>query len=88
MSAVEFWGLMPCEFYAINHKYLEQLKFKQQNDWEMIRWQTAWLVNCHVKKQMKPQDLIKFEWETTDESSGLTKEKIQELKKKWNLDNG
>jgi hypothetical protein len=32
--------------------------------------------------------LIKFDWETKDESSGLTKEKIEELKQKWNLDNG
>jgi hypothetical protein len=88
MSAVEFWIIQPCEFYAINHKYLEQLKFKDQNEWERIRWQTTWLVNCHVTKPLKAQDLIKFDWETEDESSGLTKQKIEELKKKWNLDNG
>ena len=88
MSAVEFWIIQPCEFYAINHKYLEQLKFKDQSEWERIRWQTMWLVNCHVKKPLKAHDLIRFNWETEDESSGLTKAKIADLKKKWNLENG
>jgi hypothetical protein len=80
--------LQPCEFYGINFKYIEHIKFTQQNDWERTRWQTTWLVNCHTKKPYQPTDLIKFNWEGEQEQNGtfMTKKEIDEAKKRWNLD--
>ena len=46
--------------------YLEQYVNQYQEKMNFRRWQTFTNVRCHTDKIKKPQDLIKFSWETND----------------------
>lgn len=65
MRPDEFWDLLPREFFLKQHGYNAMIERKERNDWEMIRWQTAYLLQPNMKKgkTIKPTDLIKFPWE-------------------------
>jgi hypothetical protein len=65
MNPDEFWNMLPREFFLKQHGFNDQVERNERNQWEMIRWQTAYLLQPHMKKgkKMKPTDLIKFPWE-------------------------
>ena len=64
MSPEAFWDLLPREFFLKQHGFNAMMDRKDRNDWEMVRWQTAFLLQPHMKKgkQLKPTSLIKFPW--------------------------
>ncbi|MBK7873914.1 MAG: hypothetical protein IPJ74_26315 [Saprospiraceae bacterium] len=59
--------------------------FTYRTAWETVRWQTAALLQVHVKKgrSIKPTDLIKFDWEEVKTPSLKPNEKTLEKWAKW-----
>jgi len=72
-------GLAPDTLYSLTFKEFgnavrgkrEQLEGTERSNWERTRWQTAILLNVHVKKgsKVKPKDLIIFPWEEEEEKN-------------------
>jgi hypothetical protein len=66
-------GLAPDTLYSLTFKEFgnavrgkrEHLDNIERSSWERTRWQTAILLNVHVKKgsKVKPRDLAIFPWE-------------------------
>lgn len=66
VSPREFWRLTLKEFYLIQEAQIERWQIEQRDKWELARWQCFIMLQPQVKKGTlkKPQDIIKFEWET------------------------
>lgn len=80
MSPDAFWDLLPREFFLKQHGFNAMMDRKDRNDWEMVRWQTAFLLQPHMKKgkQLKPTSLIKFPWE---EKTSLSRSEMMKNRK-------
>jgi hypothetical protein len=69
-----------CEGYA-------QEKEKDYRDrWEVARWTTYHLLNIQIAKKDKLRrltDLVRFPWDETRNYEPSTREKFDELVKKW-----
>jgi hypothetical protein len=72
-------GLSPYSLYSLTFKEFgnavhgkrEGEELKERSDWERTRWQTALLLNVHVKKgsRITPKDLAVFPWEKEQEKA-------------------
>lgn len=63
--------------------------FREKGDWERARFQALCSVQPWSKKQLKPQDLMKFQWENTapepidEEELHNLELKAKKLERKW-----
>jgi hypothetical protein len=63
---------------------LENLQYDDVNSWEQTRLRIYSTAQMMSKKQMTPQDLMKFPWEEKEEEhkTSITNEEIEDLEKK------
>jgi|TARA_R110001606_G_scaffold367241_1_gene522685 hypothetical protein len=75
----EFLNMLPKYFWRKMDGFYKLINLKERQDWERCRWQTTLLLNVHTDKgkTIKPQDLIKFEWETDIEKHKVDYEKLK-----------
>lgn len=87
MSEQEFWDTTPKAFFLKLESSYDIEQFKQQQEWERIRWQTALLVNMQLAKKdriKKLTDLIEFDWDKKEpKKPPPTKAEIEQLIKKY-----
>jgi len=84
MNSDEFWDLTPREFHFKMKGYYDREMLKERLDWERCRWST-WVLFCiqtDGKKEIRPKDLIEFEWEKDQktESEPLSNEELERIK--------
>ncbi len=72
--------MTPKTFSFRTEGYWEHFELKEKIEWERIRWLATIMLQPHTKKgrRLKPQDLMKFEWE----KGGGEKLSKKELKKR------
>jgi hypothetical protein len=65
MNVDDFYDMLPREFWNKVDGFYELENMRQRSDWERTRWSTCLLLNIQLpkNKNIKPTDLIKFEWE-------------------------
>lgn len=90
MSEWEFLHTSPKSFYARLDGFKELTDIYIKSSWEQTRFITLAIMNTagkSVKKELKPKDLILFEWEKTisldRKQIEADKERFEHLKKKW-----
>ena len=69
LSVEEFYNMIPRHFWIKMDGFYEYENLRQQQEWIRCRWMTTYLLNVQLprNKSIKPQELIKFEWETGKE---------------------
>ena len=55
--------------------------YKHKENWEQTRLISYLIAQTNSKKKLKLQDIIKFKWETENESTKITNDEINELAK-------
>lgn len=55
--------------------------YKHKEQWEQTRLISYLIAQTNSKKKLKLQDIIKFQWETDNESMKITNEEINDLSK-------
>lgn len=84
MTEDEFLDMLPKTFWTKVDGFYEFYNLKEKNEWIRFRWQTTLLLNIHLPKNktLKEKDLIKFDWEKTNNvDSEKAKEKAEYIKK-------
>jgi len=83
MAQSEFWKMTPREFSNACNGYNDKINRGLQNSWEQARLVATFIVNVNSqKKKYKPQELVKFPWES--ESKELNEElDIIKERRKW-----
>jgi len=85
----EFGYLTPYETSLIFNSWLDQQTTLQRNEWDRTRWQTTYLIHIHQKEihRKDPQKMFPFPWDektkTGSNTIPSTRERFEELKKKW-----
>lgn len=84
MSEREFWETTPRAFFSKLDKHYESELWRQRQDWERMRLQTAFLINIQLPKgkKIKPTELMPFEWDEKKQVKAPTKEEINRILKK------
>jgi hypothetical protein len=80
------FGLSPS--YVLNEIQQYEIKslmdfgyYKHKEQWEQTRLISYLIAQTNSKKKLKLQDIIKFQWETDNESTKITNEEINDLSK-------
>lgn len=55
--------------------------YRHKEEWEQTRLISYLIAQTNSKKKLKLQDIIKFQWETDNESTKITNEEINDLSK-------
>lgn len=55
--------------------------YKHKEQWEQTRLISYLIAQTNSKKKLRLQDIIKFQWETDNESTKITNEEINDLSK-------
>lgn len=76
----EFWNTTPVFFFGKLKGYYSNVEFLQIGEWEKTRWMTTAIIQPHIKKRLKPKDLISFTWEKAET---ITDEDVQRIKEKF-----
>ena len=65
MNVDDFYDMLPREFWNKVDGFYELENMRQKSDWERTRWSTCLLLNIQLPKgkNLKPTDLMEFEWE-------------------------
>tara|TARA_R100000781_G_scaffold26759_2_gene19842 strand:- start:2337 stop:2585 length:249 start_codon:yes stop_codon:yes gene_type:complete len=50
-------------FYNAQKGKFDEWEINNQNEWERARWLASVIINPHVKKNIQPKDITRFEWE-------------------------
>lgn len=59
--------------------------FAFMNSWEQARFIAFLIAQCNSTKQLKPSDIMKFQWDKEEaESTAISNEDIRRLKEKAN----
>lgn len=53
--------------------------YRHKEQWEQTRLISYLIAQTNSKKKLKLQDIIKFQWETDNESTKITNEEINDL---------
>ena len=73
MTWDEFMNYTPRIFGNKLRGFYRILEREQHESWEQTRWLAAVVINPHLKKQIKPKDLVTFPWDR--QRRGPAKEK-------------
>ena len=84
MSVEEFYDMIPKHFFIKMDGFYELEQLRDRNEWERVRWQTAWLINIQLKrgKTLKLQDFIRFDWEKVNKKGNKKMKNRAEFIKK------
>lgn len=66
--------------YEVN-TIIENLPYLDRNSWEQHRFQIYSSVQMNSKKKLNPTDIMKFAWDSKEETS-ITSQEIKRLKNK------
>lgn len=55
--------------------------YRHKEQWEQTRLISYLIAQTNSRKKLKLQDIIKFQWETDNESTKITNEEINDLSK-------
>lgn len=82
MHPDDFWDMLPRDFFFKQAGYSEKIEDQERLEWERLRWQTAYLLNVHMKKgkTLKATDLISFPWEKQKKSKTMA-ERLRDKKR-------
>jgi hypothetical protein len=70
------------QFYELN-TILSSLNKSIKNTWEQTRMIAYTIAQCNSTKQLKPTDILKFDWDNNDHKQEIiTKEDVARLKEK------
>ena len=86
MGVKEFYDMLPRHFWNKLDGFYELQNLQERRDWERCRWQTTLLLNIHLpkNKNLKPKDLIEFDWDKkmSKKDYKKLKEKAEYIKKR------
>jgi hypothetical protein len=63
MTYDELMDLTPRVFSNKVQGWTRQQSMMMQDQWERARWMVSTTISPHLKKPIKPTDLVKFNWE-------------------------
>lgn len=63
LTPAEFYELTPREFSNKSVGHFDRVERDFKTSWEQTRWLAAMVMNPHLKKALKPNDLATFPWE-------------------------
>ena len=66
MSLADFCSMTPEEFRQAHGAWLEAEESRVRSGWEMARTLSAFILQPWSKKRLKPSDVLKFPWDTTE----------------------
>lgn len=81
MSYDDFCRLTPAEFNDVIEAYNSRQEESERAEWERMRLAVTIIIQPHVKKRMRPQELIPFPWdnETLPKAPGRDKGRPERL---------
>ena len=86
MGVNEFYDMLPRHFWNKLDGFYELQNMQERMDWERCRWQTTLLLNIQLpkNKNLKPKDLIEFDWDKKMNKKDYKKlkEKAEYIKKR------
>ena len=74
MSVDDFCRCTPSEFKAVYEGWANAEQRHERAEWERIRLQTACMLQPYSRHALKPQDVLRFDWD--DESDAVEGEKL------------
>lgn len=90
LSYGDFFRLTVEEFEAIYEAWRKRKESESRERWELMRMESAILIQPHVKERITPRRLLPFSWDdekTNREREELTPEerkaRAEEARKKW-----
>lgn len=83
MSVEDFDQLTPTQF-AITYKwYLKRVEIECKRSWEQTRYILTGILAPYSKKSLAPTDIMNFEWDEKEVARELTKEEIENTRKRF-----
>lgn len=79
MTVDDFCRCTPLEFSAVYKSWEETEQRRERAAWERTRLQCTTMLQPHSKHKLKPQDVLKFAWDT---GAGATDEGEEQLSSK------
>lgn len=82
----EFWRLTWAEYDVMCEGYAKEREREYKEQWEATRWMTFHLINIQLDKRHKLKrltELVRFPWDKKTDFVPSTRERFEELKKKW-----
>ena len=64
LTTTEFGNMLPRTFHNLQEGRTRLYEHQEQLSWERARWMACSIINPHVKKNLKPTDLVRFPWDT------------------------
>lgn len=82
ISETEFFDTSPAFFFGRLSGFYKHLDEVNKLEWIKTRWLALITVQPHVKKRLKPKDLMVFDWEKVEEISEIDIDRIKNRFKK------
>lgn len=79
MTVDDFCRCTPLEFSAVYESWEESEQRRERAAWERTRLQCTTMLQPYSKHKLKPQDVLKFAWDTR---TGATDEEEEQLSTK------
>ena len=76
MTVDDFCQCTPLEFSAVYESWAENEKRRERAAWERTRLQCTTMLQPHSKKTLKPQDVLKFAWDTKEGATDNGEEQL------------
>lgn len=76
MTVDDFCRCTPLEFSAVYESWAETEQRRERAAWERTRLQCTTMLQPYSKHKLKPQDVLKFAWETGTGSRGEEAEQL------------
>ena len=85
MSVAEFSGLTPDEFSAIYKEWQSAREADERGRWERCRWICYYAIRPYAKKDLRPEQVLKFGWDGIRGASApkKTKEELEADRKEF-----
>ena len=80
LTPTEFGNMLPRTFLNLQRGRTRLFEHQEHQHWERARWMSCLIINPHVKKNLKPTDLVRFPWDSKSKKG--KQEDIETLYKK------
>lgn len=70
--------MTPREFANLSKGFSDTIDRQYRAEWERARWIASVVIAPHIKKRMKPKDLISFPWEVKNAVKAFTRGEVFE----------
>ena len=74
----QFYDMTPREFANLSKGFSDTIDRQYRAEWERARWIASVVIAPHIKKRMKPGDLISFPWEVKNAVKAFTRGEVFE----------